>query len=133
MVIDSSALIAILRGEPEAEALARAIAADAKRLIGAFSVLEASIVMLVRKGVEGPPMVDALLHAATIETVAFTADHARIARLAYARFGKGQHEAGLNLGDCCSYAVARVADEPLLFKGDDFARTDITAVRLRDD
>ncbi len=125
MVVDTSALIAILFGEPEAERFARAIAADSRSLVSAFSVLESSVVLMVRKGVEGPPLLDALLHSAHLETVSMTADQAEIARSAYARFGKGRHRAGLNLGDCCSYALARVSGEPLLFKGRDFARSDI--------
>jgi len=125
MVVDTSALIAILFGEPEAESFARAIAEDSRSLVSAFSVLETSVVLMVRKGVEGPPLLDALLHSAHLETVSMTADQTEIARSAYARFGKGRHRAGLNLGDCCSYALARASGEPLLFKGRDFARSDI--------
>lgn len=125
MVVDTSALIAILFGEPEAESFARAIAEDSRSLVSAFSVLETSVVLMVRKGAEGPPLLDALLHSAHLETVSMTADQTEIARSAYARFGKGRHRAGLNLGDCCSYALARASGEPLLFKGRDFARSDI--------
>ena len=127
MVVDTSALIAILSGEDEAESFAHAIARDQRSLVSSFSVLEASVVLLVKKGPEGPPLLDALLRSGRLETVSMTADQAEIARSAYARFGKGRHPAGLNLGDCCSYALARASGEPLLFKGEDFAQTDIEA------
>jgi len=127
MVVDTSALIAILFGEPEAEGFARAISRDTRSLVSSFTVLETSVVLLVRKGVDGPPMLDALLRSARLETVSMTPDQAEIARFAYARYGKGRHRAALNLGDCCSYALARASAEPLLFKGQDFAQTDIEA------
>lgn len=126
MVIDTSALVAILLGEAEAEDFARVIADDTRPLVSAFSVLETSVVLLLRKGPDGARMLDALLHAARLQTVAMTADQAEIARSAYARFGKGRHPAGLNLGDCCSYALSRSSGEPLLFKGADFSKTDVT-------
>ena len=127
MVVDTSALIAILFGEPEAERFARAISEDTRSLVSSFTVFETAVVVLVRKGVDGPPLLDALLRTARLETVSMTADQAEIARSAYARYGKGRHPAGLNLGDCCSYALARASGEPLLFKGQDFAQTDIDA------
>ncbi len=130
MVVDTSALIAILFGEQEAESFARAISEDARSLVSSFTVLETSVILLVRKGVDGPPLLDALLRSGRLETVSMTADQAEIARLAYARYGKGRHPAGLNLGDCCSYALARASGERLLFKGQDFPQTDIEAVRL---
>lgn len=129
MVVDSSALIAILLGEAEAEDLAHLIAADPRALVSAFSVLETAVVLLARKGPDGPPMLDALIQTARLQTVSFNADQTAIARVAYARFGKGRHPAGLNLGDCCSYALARVSGEPLLYKGTDFAKTDVSSVR----
>lgn len=127
MVIDASALLAILLGEPEAEAFARALAGDPKRLIGALSVLEASIVMLARKGPAGVRELDLLLHAAGATIVSLDEDQALLARAAYERYGKGRHPAALNLGDCCSYALAQWSGEPLLWKGDDFSRTDVQA------
>lgn len=128
MVIDSSALIAILLGEPEAERLAGAIAQDPKRLLAAFSALEAAVVMEVKKGPAGGRELDLLLHRASIEVVSLNDEQVQIAREAYTRYGKGRHPAALNLGDCCSYALARHSGEPLLFKGRDFPRTDIEAV-----
>lgn len=126
MVIDTSAILAILLGEPEAPAFVQAIATDPKRLLSAVSSLEAAIVIGSRKGSAGSRELDLLIHAAEIVTVAFDADQGRLARGAYEKFGKGYHPAGLNLGDCCSYALAASTGEPLLFKGDDFSRTDVT-------
>ena len=130
MVIDTSALIAILLGEPDAEIFARAIAADHKRLISAFTALETSIVIEAKKGESGGRELDLLIHRAQIEIVALNADQLDLARSAWREYGKGRHPAGLNIGDCCSYALAKHAQEPLLFKGDDFARTDIPVVSM---
>ena len=128
MVIDTSAIIAILLGEPEAESLARAIVNDGKRLISAFSALEAGIVIAVKKGDAGGRELDVMLHRARIDVVAFTAEQQELALSAWRKFGKGRHPAGLNIGDCCSYALARSTGEPLLFKGTDFSKTDIIPV-----
>ena len=125
MVIDTSALIAILLGEPEAEPFALAIAGDSKRLIGAFTALETGIVIEAKKGESGGRELDLLLHQARIEIVPVTAEQFEIALSAWRTYGKGRHPAGLNIGDCCSYALAKCAGEPLLFKGDGFSRTDI--------
>jgi len=129
VVIDSSALIAILLGEPEAEALARAIARDPVRLISTFSALETGIVIEVRKGEAGGREFDLLLHRARIEIVPMNVEQYEIAREAWRIYGKGRHPAGLNIGDCCSYALAKYSGEPLLFKGEDFSKTDVPAVR----
>jgi ribonuclease VapC len=128
MVIDTSALMAILLGEPEAEALARAIANDSKRLVSAFTALEASIVIEAKKGEAGGRELDLLLHRARIEIVAMNAEQYEIARLGWRIYGKGQHPAGLNIGDCCSYALSKYSGEPLLFKGNDFSKTDVVCV-----
>lgn len=104
-----------------------AITGDAARLVGAPTLVEAAAVMLARKGPPGEIALDALLQRLDIEVTAMTADATAFARGAYSRFGKGVGSPGvLNLGDCHSYGVARAADEPLLFKGDDFPQTDIT-------
>jgi len=129
VVIDSSALIAILLGEPEAEALARAIVRDPVRLISTFSALETGIVIEVRKGEAGGREFDLLLHRARIEIVPMNVEQYEIAREAWRIYGKGRHPAGLNIGDCCSYALAKYSGEPLLFKGEDFSKTDVLAVR----
>jgi ribonuclease VapC len=125
MVIDTSAILAILFGEPEAEVFIRAIADDQKRLVSAFTVLEASVVLMVRKGAAAVCELDLFLHSAGMTVVSFDPDQARIARSAYETFGKGRHPAALNLGDCCSYALAHSSGEALLFKGNDFSKSDI--------
>ena len=129
MVIDTSALVAILLGEPDAGVFAGAIAADPKRLISAFTALETSIVIEAKKGEPGGRELDLLIHRAQIEIIAFNPEQVELARSAWRDYGKGRHPAGLNIGDCCSYALAKHAQEPLLFKGDDFAKTDIPAVK----
>ena len=128
MVIDTSALIAILLAEPEAHAIARAIAAEPRRLLSAFSALEAGFVIEARRGEPGGQELDLLLHRCQIQTVSMNAEQADLARRAWRTYGKGRHPAGLNLGDCCSYALSKYASEPLLFKGDDFSKTDLAAV-----
>ncbi|MGO9265636.1 MAG: type II toxin-antitoxin system VapC family toxin [Candidatus Binataceae bacterium] len=125
MVIDTSALIAILLDEPEAAAFAKAISADSRRLISAASALETAIVIEARRGPAGGRELDLLLHRARIEVVPFTASHYEIARAAWRRFGRGNHPARLNFGDCCAYALAQSSGEALLFKGDDFVLTDV--------
>ena len=126
MVVDSSALVAILFDEPERQAFVDKIEADPVRLISAVSLVEASIVVEARAGDAGGRDLDRFLHHAGFETVAFTAEQAAIARAAFRRFGRGLHSARLNFGDCCAYALAIQAGEPLLFKGHDFAATDVT-------
>jgi ribonuclease VapC len=127
VVIDTSALIAILFGEPEALLFSRAVADASRKLISAFNVLETGIVIEARKGESGGREFDLLLHRAQIEIVAINADQAELARAAWRKYGKGNHPAGLNIGDCCAYALAKHSGEPLLFKGDDFSKTDIRA------
>jgi ribonuclease VapC len=130
MVIDSSAIIALLLGEPEAKAIASAIAGDAQRLIAACNALECAVVMEVKKGPSGQRELDLVMHEAGIEIVGMDASQVSLAREAYRRFGKGRHPAGVNLGDCCAYALARQTGEPLLFKGNDFSKTDVRIVQL---
>lgn len=125
MVIDTSALLAILLGEPEAETFSEAIARDSKRLVSSLSALEAAIVLHARKGRSGVLELDLLLRSAAVTVVSLDADQVLLARTAYETYGKGNHPAALNLGDCCSYALSRSSGEPLLFKGNDFSRTDI--------
>ena len=125
MVVDSSALIAILRREPEEQAFRNAIKLASSRLVSAPTRVEAGIVALGQRGEAGLEQMQALLEGLKLEIVPFTGDHARLAIDAFRRFGKGRHPAGLNYGDCHSYALAKATGEPLLFKGDDFSRTDI--------
>ena len=131
MVIDSSALLAILLREPEAEPFAQAIAGDPRRLMSAVSALETVIVIHARKGPAGVRELDLLLHSAGIKIISFDADQVLLARAAYEKYGKGHHPAALNLGDCCSYALAMSAGQALLFKGNDFSQTDLPSVRHR--
>jgi ribonuclease VapC len=129
IVIDTSALIAIFRLEPEADSLLKAIVAAQKRAMSALSVLEASMVMSGRSASHDlfTPLDEFLLEAG-VEVLAFDAEQARLAREAFLRFGKGRHKAGLNLGDCASYAAAKAKSAPLLYKGEDFRHTDVMAV-----
>jgi ribonuclease VapC len=129
MVVDTSALIAILLGEPEGDRLIELLADAEDPLISAASLLEASIVMHAKTGEQGVGDLDRLLTAAAVRCVAVDRAQAHVAREAYVRFGKGRAPAGLNFGDCFSYALAQVAGRPLLFKGDDFGLTDITPAR----
>jgi ribonuclease VapC len=125
MVIDTSALIAILFGEPEALTFTKAVADESRKLINAFNVLETGIVVEARKGEPGGREFDLLMHRVQIEIVGMNADQAEIAWSAWRKYGKGNHPAGLNIGDCCAYALAKYSGEPLLFKGNDFSQTDI--------
>lgn len=130
MVVDTSAVLAILQLESEAESFATLIEEASTRLISSVSVLEAGIITEVRKGKSGAQELDTFLHEAGLTVQAFDAEQADLARDAYRRFGKGRHEAALNLGDCAAYALAKLSGEPLLYKGNDFPRTDVVAARL---
>ncbi len=123
LVIDSSAIIAILNGEPEAASLAAACA-DASVTIGWPTVLEVRL-WTSRRPPQVAAWLSALLDDPSTEPVAFDRDHERLATIAFERFGRGRHPAGLNFGDCMAYAVAKQKGLPLLFKGSDFGRTDI--------
>jgi ribonuclease VapC len=128
MVLDTSAVLAILFAEPEREAFVQAISEAPVRLMSTVSALEAAFVVESRKGPAGGHELELLLSAAEVEVVPFSTEHLALAREAWRKFGKGRHRAGLNLGDCCAYALARQSGEPLLFKGSDFVHTDLTAV-----
>jgi ribonuclease VapC len=132
MVIDSSALIAILHGEPEAPAFLEAIQADPRRVVSAVTKLEAVMVAVGQRGLAGGGDLDRLLTRIRATIVPFDDAQADIAREAFARFGKGRHKAALNFGDCAAYALAMLEAEPLLCKGADFAATDVAAVELGD-
>lgn len=125
MIVDTSALLAIPQDEPERRRFNEAIEmADARRL-SAATFVEASIVVEARFGAEGQRALGRLIEISGMEIVPVDVEQARAAREAYVRFGKGRHAAGLDFGDCFSYALASVLREPLLFKGDDFERTDV--------
>jgi len=126
IVIDTSALVAILDEEPDASRYAEAIAEADALLISAATLLETGIVILNRRGPKGAQKLHALLQEAGCQVESVTPQHADVALEAYASYGKGQKsKAGLNYGDCFSYALARTTGLPLLFKGKDFAGTDI--------
>lgn len=127
MILDTSALVAILYREPEAEAFVQAVHdADACR-ISVANYVELSMVVESQLGAEGTRQAEAFLRRAGIAIEPVTIEHGELARQAFLDFGKGRHKAGLNFGDCFSYALAKAAGEPLLFKGKDFALTDIEA------
>ena len=128
MVLDSSAIIAILSLEPEAQSLANAIEADSVRLISAANLLETAIVIETRYGSTGGQKLDEFLQLAEVKIEAVTAAQTAVARIAYRTYGKGRHPASLNFGDCFSYALSQVSGEPLLCKGDDFRQTDLELV-----
>ncbi|MDQ0563599.1 ribonuclease VapC [Rhizobium mesoamericanum] len=128
MVIDTSAVVAIAFSEPEAEAFEAKIVDAPRRFMSAASVLELAIVIEARMGEAGAAELDLWLHKAGVEIVSVDTDQITLARRAWRAFGKGRHPAGLNYGDCFSYALAKSRGEPLLFKGDDFSRTDVVSV-----
>ena len=128
IVVDTSALIAILDKEPDAHLYAEAIAEADPPLISTATLVELNIVMLNRHGIKAAQIVDQLIQEGGFQAESFTIQHAELARDAYARYGKGQQAAGLNYGDCFSYALAKATGLPLLFKGQDFAKTDIVPV-----
>ena len=128
MVIDSSAILAILQNEPESRAFRNLIVTDARRLVSAATLVETSMVVLTRQGEEGLAQLRAFISAAGITVVPLDEEQARVAVDAFRLFGKGRHAAGLNFGDCLAYALSRATDEPLLFKGNDFGLTDVSRV-----
>ncbi len=130
MVIDTSALLAILQDEPERRAFNEAIEAAESRSMSTATFVEASMILESRYGPEGLRTLDLFIAKAEIKLVSLDTDQAHIARRAFSRFGKGRHPAGLNYGDCFSYALARSLDESLLHKGDDFSQTDIASFPL---
>ena len=125
MVIDTSAIVAIALNEPDAAEFEARIADDPVRLISAATVIEATIVLETRLGDAGGREFDLWLLKIGAEIVPVDAEQADAARRAWRRYGKGRHAAALNYGDCFSYALALTRGEPLLFKGEDFAKTDV--------
>ena len=130
MVIDTSALLAILQNEPERRTFNKAIEAADTRLISTASFVEVSIVIESRYGPDGIRDLDLFLSKAEIELVPVDSDQAFEARQAFRQYGKGRHTAGLNFGDCFSYALAKSLGEPLLFKSEDFSKTDLDWVAV---
>lgn len=131
MIVDSSALIAILRAEPEANAFAKAIAAARDRRISAVNLTEAAVVIDGSRDPIASRRFDELVLEAKLQIEPVTEAHARIAREAYRDFGKGSgHRASLNFGDCFAYALTKAKQEPILCKGEDFKHTDLTLAAI---
>jgi ribonuclease VapC len=128
VVVDTSALVALLLGEPHAAAIAAAFESAGPAVISAATLVEATIVVESRLGADGVVRLDQLLRTAEVAAVAVDEAQARAAADAWRAFGKGRHPAALNLGDCFTYALAQVRAEPVLCVGNDFARTDIDTV-----
>lgn len=133
MTVDTSVLAAVLFGEPDADRFIAALSRPERKFMSSFTYLEAAMVVEARKGPEGSRALAELLASAEIEQIAFDASIAEVALDAWRRFGKGRHPAGLNIGDCASYALARVSNQPLLFKGGDFSLTDVPRYPVGDD
>lgn len=129
MIVDSSAIVAILLGQPGHEPLVDVLAEAGSGAVGGPTLAETGVVLVARLGVTGKSLLARFVQEAGLDTVPVGGEHWTVAVDAFTRFGKGRHPAGLNFGDCLTYALARVADEPLLCVGDDFPRTDLDLVR----
>ncbi len=127
MILDSSAIVALVFQEPGHERLLAALSGARSVGIGAPTLVETTIVLSARLGADARGLVSRFVLETDVATVPFTDAHFGTALEAWLRFGRGRHAAGLNFGDCLSYATARVAGEPLLFTGEDFPRTDVEA------
>lgn len=128
MIVDSSAVVAILLKEPGYEVLQDHLTSTPRAGIGAPTLVETSLVLSARMGPIGKSLLARFVQESGLEVVDFTADHWTVAADAFNRYGKGRHPAALNFGDCLTYAVCKVSAEPLLCKGDDFPRTDLALV-----
>lgn len=128
MTLDTSAVLTVLLEEPGWELYWDLIASAERKMISSVSVLEATMVLEGRRGASAGMELDLFLHRAGAEVVAFDVDQLTVARAAFRVWGKGRHRAGLNFGDCAAYALAQWTGEPLLFKGGDFAATDVVRV-----
>jgi ribonuclease VapC len=125
MVVDSSVLIAVLLNEPEADSYRQRLAETEEIYISAVSFVESSMVIEYKGCEQGAKKFDELLKVITPTVISFDSQQADLARTSWRQYGKGRHPAKLNFGDCCSYALAKYLNQPLLFKGDDFSKTDL--------
>ena len=132
MIIDSSAVLAVIGKEPGFERILHELASSPETRIGAPTKLETGIVLSARFGPRGKTVLARFLQENAIQTLAFDEGHAAVALDAYSRFGQGRHPAALNFGDCCTYPTASIAGERLLCVGDDFRQTDLPLVSLED-
>lgn len=130
MIVDTSALVAVVFREPGFERIVEALSAAQSIGIGAPTLAETGVVLQARLGKDPSGLIARLLQEFGIVVVPFGEPHSREAIAAYARFGRGRHQAGLNFGDCLTYAVAHLAGEPLLAVGDDFGRTDLDVAAM---
>lgn len=128
MVIDTSAILAVLFGEEDRERFITILSDRGKKIISPFNALEADIVVQARKGEAGHHALERLMYNCEIEVVPFDSSMRKLAYEGWVKYGKGRHRASLNMGDCCSYALAKYLNAPLLFKGNDFSQTDIKSV-----
>ena len=128
MILDSSAVVSVLLREPGFEAVSDEVERESALGVGAPTLAETGIVLRAKLGVGGRTLLARFLDEADVVVIPFEHAHWPIAVEAFSRFGKGRHPAGLNLGDCLTYATARLADEPLLCFGDDFPKTDLALV-----
>ena len=125
MVLDTSAVLAILQNEPERRKFNEAIDAVETRSLSTASFVECSMIVESRYGADGVRDLDLLIAKAQISLISVDEEQANLARRAFRKYGKGRHPAGLNFGDCFSYALSKALQEPLLFKGNDFSKTDV--------
>jgi ribonuclease VapC len=125
VIVDTSALLAIFFDEPERDEFLRKIGASEIVGVGAPTLAETAIVVAARLGEQGPRQLAQIVEQANLLVIPFDGPHWQVAAAAWLRFGRGRHEAALNLGDCLTYATARLTGRPLLFKGNDFSRTDL--------
>lgn len=127
MIVDSSALIAVLFNEPESRTFTRMLMTSRPVRISAVTAVETAIVTIRKVGLGAEPDIASLFEILGIEVVDFSADYVRLAQEAFRTYGKGRHCAALNFGDCFSYALSKATGEPLLYKGNDFSQTDIVS------
>ena len=125
MVIDTSAVLSVLQNEPERRKFNEAIETAESRSLSTASFVESSMILESRYGADGVRDLDLFISKAQILLAPVDTEQAQLARDAFRKYGKGRHPAGLNFGDCFSYALAKALDEPLLFKGEDFSKTDV--------
>jgi len=125
VILDSSVIVAVVLREPGFDGIVRKLSAAGSVAVGAPTLAEAGIVLSARLETDARPLLHGLLLDWEAQTIEFGAEHWREAVSAFARFGRGRHRARLNFGDCMAYAVAKLAEEPLLCTGDDFAKTDL--------
>jgi ribonuclease VapC len=125
MVVDTSALVAILKVEPDASTLLRRLGSSGANRIATATLLEAQMVVISQLNEAGLVELELLLNRAQIQVMPFDSNHMRWAMHGWRHYGKGRHRAALNLGDCFSYGLAKAIDAPLLFKGEDFQYTDV--------